>query len=164
MDPAAPIETLAALADIEIPAPPPAAVPLPLLLGALALLLAAAIAFRIFRGRARRRMPPVPAPPADEALRRLEALQREWHEGKSNDRETAYRLCALLRIGLSLPGLDPSLPPAGIAGEREWSDCLRALRALRYGAQAGAIDPGVFAQARDWLTAHRAATMAPAHV
>lgn len=159
MDAAAPIETLATLADIEIPAPPPPGTSLlilALLAGLLILILAAAITVRHVRGRERQARTP-PSTPADEALRRLDALQRDWRSGNSGDRETAYRLCTLLRIGMSLPELDPALAPAGIDQIQEWSSCLHRLREQRYGTRTGVFDPAAFEQARNWLTSHRAA-------
>ena len=162
MNTAAPIETLATLADIEIPAPPAPAASL-LILGAFILLLATLTALWFFHRRRHEQPPARTAAPelelelADEALQRLDALYREWRAGQTNDRETAYRLCALLRIGMALPGLDPSRPPAGVAPV-EWATCLHALHGQRYGARStAAIDEAAFERLRHWLTAHRAA-------
>ncbi len=163
MDAAAPIETLAALADIEIPAPPAPATPL-LALSVLILILAAAALWLLLSRRRKPPQTPTPHPStlADEALRRLDALHEEWRAGKTEDRETAYRLCALLRIGMTLHRLDPALPPA-CAPAAEWSACLHALRRPRYSAHGGAIDAAVFESIRHWLAAHRTGTEA-AHV
>ena len=154
---------LAVLADIEIPAPPEWHVGLYAAAAALILAAAGAIAWRTLRRRDRAAIPSPASPSAaDEALARLEVLQGAWRSGAVDDREAGYRLCALLRIGLALPALDPAAPPAGIARAEEWRHCLQRLQRLRYAAAAEGLAPESFDLARTWLASARPQTR-PAH-
>lgn len=158
-------DALAALADIEVPAPPEwgAAALAGLLLILVAAAIGAAAWHRLRRGQvpATAGTPPVRLSPAAEALVRLDALQEHWRAGGVDDREAGYRLCTLLRIGLTLPALDPSVPPAGIPRPEEWRRCLQRLQRLRYAARGETLAAEAFELARLWLASTREA--APRH-
>jgi hypothetical protein len=148
-------ETLAALADIELPAPPDWR---PVMLLATALLLCAAAALIIHLRSRPRRAAPSSAPAAGsgrqvsgEALARLDRLRREWSSGTIDARAAAYRLGTLLRLGLGLPQLHAAAPPAGLDG-KEWLETLALLQALRYApASTQALTLEIFARAQRWL-------------
>jgi hypothetical protein len=148
-------DTLAALADIELPAPPDWR---PAIILATALLLCAAGALIIYMRARTRRAAPSPAAAAGTgeavsraALAQLERLRRESSSGAIDARAAAYRLGTLLRLGLGLPQLHAAAPPAGLDGN-EWRETLTLLHALRYApASAQALTPEVFARAQRWL-------------
>jgi hypothetical protein len=163
-------DPLAALADIELPAPPDWR---PLIGLAAAVLLFAAWAL-ILHIRARRRgrtssptLSPAPSPGTGEGVKltreaqqRLERLRSEWASGAVEPRAAAYRLAALLRLGLGLPQLLPAAPPAGL-DPGEWRDTLLLLRALRYApASAQTLREETFARAQRWLDGPHAAEAA----
>ena len=154
-------DPLATLADIELPAPPDwrpliAAVGLLLLFAAWALVL-------YIRARKRDSIPAHPRPPAPEtgpraALAQLEQLRLEWCSGVLDARTAAYRIGALLRLGLDLPQLLPAAPPAGLDDE-EWRETLQLLQSLRYPqAPAQALPPELFDRAQRWLGRHEPRT------
>ncbi|MDX9740355.1 MAG: hypothetical protein RBT81_04125 [Gammaproteobacteria bacterium] len=141
------MDPLDALADIEMLAPPSATGAAAALLIAASVL--AAVAWR--RWRLRQRTPAAASMPAErEAMQRLAALRAAWETGTVGDREAAYRLCALLRIGLGLPALDPEGPPAGVDAE-SWRHWLRALQRVRYQHEEHPLTGGVFTLADSWL-------------
>ena len=130
-----PPELLQRLADIE-PPPPPAGHPL-LFSAGLALILLGLL----WIGRRMRR----PLPPRRAALRRLRQLERQWREGQWNDRETAYRLAAILRLGLE-DG------PSCASRAQEWQHLMTQLAALRYpSTPRGAVSEALFHSARRCL-------------
>jgi hypothetical protein len=92
--------------------------------------------------------------PAREALRRLAALRAAWQARTISDREAAYRLAALLRLGLALPQLAPQLRPAAVDNEQWWHETLAQLNALRYRDHAPSTLPShCFDRAERWLAA-----------
>jgi hypothetical protein len=145
-------DSLAALADIELPAPPDWRPLIALAAAALAVVVAAIVVY------ARRRRAPAARLSTDRAetgpraaLLRLERLQREWSAGAIDARAAAYRLVTLLRLGLALPQLHPAAPPTGL-NETEWRETLCLLQDLRYRpAPEHALTGEVFARAHDWL-------------
>lgn len=140
---------LARLADIEIPAEPEWAwlwaALLALLLGALA----AGLLWRL------RRSPPggaaLPSPPR-EACNELDRLQARWRAGEVADRETAYRLATILRLGLALPRLTPHCPAPLRQEEASWRETIALLQRARYRKTPAAIGPELFDRVRRWLS------------
>lgn len=139
-----PPELLQRLADIE---PPPAPDWHPLLLtGAIFLVLALLPLVWRFARR-------TPAP-RRTALQRLRQLERQWRQGCCSERETAYRLAAILRLGLELESLRTTSEPAR---GREWQQFIEQLDELRYRPQStGRLSTELFHKARRWLTEPRA--------
>lgn len=144
-------DPLAALADIEILAPPDAGTPLAPLLIALVVAIGVTACLIVWRRR-KRKTAEVPPTSVAEALRRLAALRADWEAGTVENREAGYRLCALLRIGLGLPVLDPVAPPA-LPRSEEWTPMLRGLQRLRYERGDASLSEEAFELARLWLSA-----------
>jgi len=97
--------------------------------------------------------------PAHEARRRLRALRDAWQSQSVADRDAAYRLANLLRLGLRLPQLTPERRPATVADAGAWERTLTELHALRYRRAVGsALSARCFDLADEWLaTAQREA-------
>jgi hypothetical protein len=95
---------------------------------------------------------------AREARRRLDRLRAEWHSQTVSDREAAYRLAALLRLGLRLPQLAPLLCPPSVKDVVAWEETLRELHALRYRRGTPRLSPQCFDRAEQWLAAAQRAT------
>jgi hypothetical protein len=148
-------DPLAALADIELPDPPAAWMPewlmLVIAIAAAAVVVLGLAAHRRGARKAAASAPP-PAPARAEARRRLDRLRRDWQAGGIDDREAAYRLCALLRIGLGLPQLDPASPPRS-AEPAEWAGMMAELRRLRYRPAERGLEARLFDRAAEWLAA-----------
>ncbi len=105
------------------------------------------------------RRPRKPALPAREAQQRLAALRAAWQARTLTDREAAYRLAAVLRLGLSLPQLTPRTRPSAVDDEALWRETLTQLQALRYREQAPlTLPPHCFDRAERWLAAARRET------
>jgi hypothetical protein len=142
------MDPLDGLADIEMLPPPP------VIGSTVALLVLASLiaAFAWYHWKMRKRTPAALAtvPASREALQRLATLQGEWEAGAIGDREAAYRLCALLRIGLGLRVLDPETVPAGV-DEEIWRRWHRELRHVRYRPAEGALTAAAFTTAKCWL-------------
>ncbi len=139
-----PPELLQRLADIE---PPPAPDWQPTLLtgGALFLVLALLlVAWRLARR---------PQSPQRTALQRLQYLERQWQQGRCSERETAYRLAAILRLGLGLASLQTTPDPRH---GREWQQLIQQLDELRYQPQPPRLTATLFHSARRWLAGPRA--------
>lgn len=102
----------------------------------------------------RRRRRPDRDIPARAARLRLRALRIAWQSRAVDDREAAYRLATLLRLGLGLPQLTSPLRPAAITDARDWDRVLGELDRLRYRDDAGsALSPDCFDRAERWLAA-----------
>lgn len=146
-------DPLAALADIEILAPPEAgAALLPALAAILVLVgVAAWLIARRHREPLSRTHEPTSSP--EEALQRLATLRANWQAGTADDRETGYRLCALLRIGLGLPALDPATPPHALPRREAWAPLLHGLQRLRYARGGAHLSEEAFDLAMLWLAA-----------
>lgn len=145
---------LTTLADIELPIPP--ALPSPVLFVLAILAVAAVIAALLLwqrRSAAHGQAPePLRLPVGQQALRRLATLKTSWASGSIDDREAGFRLCALLRLGLGLPQIDGSHPPAGVDDGR-WRAFVTRLNEIRYRPQHPPVTVSLFEQAQDWLAA-----------
>jgi hypothetical protein len=91
--------------------------------------------------------------PTREARRRLAALRDEWQSHTLTDREAAYRLATLLRLGLAVPQLSTHIRPSTVKDETLWRGTLEQLQALRYrNESAHSLSPQCFDHAERWLT------------
>lgn len=92
--------------------------------------------------------------PACEARRRLRELRSAWQAQAVPDREAAYRLATLLRLGLRLPQLSTELRPTMISDPSAWERTLAELHVLRYRHAVGsALSIQCFDHADEWLAA-----------
>ena len=92
--------------------------------------------------------------PAREAQRRIKALSTAWQTHKLSDREAAYRLATLLRLGLALPQLNTQVPPSMVEDHTSWRETLEQLHALRYRDEAGlSLSSQCFEYTARWLAA-----------
>jgi hypothetical protein len=142
-------ELLARLADVELP-PAPDWRPYVIAAAALVVLALAATALLLLlrrRAVSRRRVPP----PFD-ARQRVVELQQAYVRGEVTERDAAYRLATILRLGLGLSQLEESAPPAQVDREH-WARILRRLAHARYTRQTRPPDSEDFAAVIDWLAA-----------
>lgn len=142
-------EALQKMADVIPPAPPDYTA---WWFGALAAVAIAAAATAALLWRRRRRERPVTLSPRIAAQRQLQQVYAAWKTHEIGDRDAAYRLAAILRLGLGLPQLWDA-PPASAADDAAlWRETLRQLHAQRYAA-AGAppLEAVLFDHARRWL-------------
>lgn len=138
------------LADI-LPPPAPGGASWMLLVVGSAIVIVAALALVWFVKKHRPRKHNLPA---REAQLRLRTLRAAWQAHTVSDREAAYRLATLLRLGLSLPQLTTQLRPAAVDNEQSWHETLTHLQALRYRDQATSnLPPQLFDRAERWLAA-----------
>ena len=147
----------AAMVDIALPAPPDWG---PLVAAATTLVLTAAAGIEWWLRRRRR----ATACRDAGALARLDRLQQAWAQRSLDEREAAYRLAALLRIGLGLRQLRGDTPPRGVADAdtHEWSSVVALLQRLRYQPRTEeALSREVFRHARRWLAPASAGRGAP---
>lgn len=145
-----------AMADIALP-PAPDWRPF-LAVAALVVLGFALAGWLALRRRARRGLAPVQA----EAVTRLDRLRQAWLDRELDEREVAYRLATLLRLGLGVPQLQPDGPPPACANSREWADTVALLQHLRYRRHPDTgLSRAIFERARRWLTAPPPAEDAP---
>jgi hypothetical protein len=141
---------LSQLADIL---PPPAPVgPDWLLLGTIggicALMVAALLWF------IKKHYSPRSNSPAREARLRLATLRSTWQSHSITDREAAYRLATLLRLGLAVPQLSMQQHPRVVENDAAWRETLEQLHALRYRDQPGlSLSSQCFDHAEHWLAA-----------
>ena len=92
--------------------------------------------------------------PAREARRRLVTLRSAWQSHTISDREAAYRLATLLRLGLALPQLNTQDRPSMVEDDTSWRETLEQLYTLRYRDQAGlSLSSQCFERAARWLAA-----------
>lgn len=106
----------------------------------------------------KRHRPGKPALPVREAQQRLAMLRAAWQARTFSDREAAYRLAAVLRLGLNLPQLTPRIRPRVVDDEALWRETLTQLQVLRYREQAPlTLPPHCFDRAERWLAAARRA-------
>ena len=93
---------------------------------------------------------------AQAARRHLAALRKEWQAHSVTDREAAYRLATLLRLGLALPQLNAQSCPNAVKDEKSWRETLGHLHALRYDDKSvSSLSPRSFDLAERWLAAAR---------
>ena len=141
---------LSQLADI-LPPPAPGGPDWLLLgmIGGICVLIVAALLWFI-----RKHYSPRSNSPAREARRRLAALRSAWQSHALSDREAAYRLATLLRLGLAVPQLTAHARPSTVADETPWRETLEQLQALRYRNEATTgLSEQCFERAERWLAA-----------
>lgn len=146
--------TLSRLADIELPATPdwqPFIIAAAAIVAITAILIAAWLVWRSRKCRAGNRQS---ATPLATVQTRLEQTRMEWQAGKMDDREAAYRLATLLRLGLGLPQITPECTAHLAADQTAWQDTLHLFEQLRYqqAPQTG-LTVDVFQRAKQWLAA-----------
>lgn len=148
-------QPLSQLADVELPLPPNWLPWLAAMAGAVTL--GILLWWLAFRFRRPPRQPGTRHAVAVDPEQELERLLSRWHRSEISTREMAYRLAAVLRLGLQLPQLD-SQPPACIASYRErWTELVRDLSAMRYQSVAEReLHPDVLPLIRTWLREARA--------
>lgn len=89
---------------------------------------------------------------ADEAPQRLKQIQQQWQSGELDQRNSAYQLATLLRLGLGLKQLDHNTPAQLADHQIEWQATIQRLQQLRYQADSDArLDEEVFATIAAWL-------------
>lgn len=144
-----PTDPLTQLADIELP-PPPAWPPWLVVVSAAAAILIVALLFYLWRSKKRGTTTPLP----EQALAQLEQLSLRWRNGQLSDRETAYHLATLLRLGLALPQLTRNCPASLAPHAAQWQALISELERCRYQPQVAAPLPAaLFEQARHCLMA-----------
>ena len=136
------------LADVLPPPPPSSAWILWVVAGVTALVAATVLLWVMSKRRSRQG-----DIPAREAQRRLAALRSAWQSQVISDREAAYRLATLLRLGLGLSQLAPQLKPTAVEDDTAWYDTLGELQALRYRDRSNPLSPRCFDRAEQWLAA-----------
>ncbi len=144
--------TLSRLADIELPAAPDWQ---PLIIAAafiIAITVILTAAWLVWRSRKRNTDNRQTATPLATAQTRLEQTRMDWQAGKMDDREAAYRLATLLRLGLGLPQLTPECPSHLATDQAAWRDTLCLFEQLRYQQTPQAtLTLEVFQRAKNWL-------------
>ena len=140
---------LGRMADIEMPPPPDWTWLWATLLIAV---LTALLAWWWRRPRARKQAAP---PPPPDACSELDRLQARWRARELTDRETAYRLAVILRLGLALPRLSPQCPAPLRHEEDAWRETVALLQHARYRRDAAPIDPRLFERVRRWLATEK---------
>lgn len=141
--------TLNQLADILPPSAPGVGWMLPVI--AVAAILAAIL---VLIGLMNKRRTRHAESPPHQARRRLAALRDAWQAKQISDREAAYHLATLLRLGLGLPQLAPAWRPAAVEDSAAWLDTLTELHTLRYRNRAEAsLSSRSFDRAEQWLAA-----------
>ena len=144
-------EALQKMADVIPPAPPDYTA---WWFGALAVVAIAAAATAALLWRRQYRKRPVTVSARTAAQRQLQQLCSAWKTNEVGDRDAAYRLAAILRLGLGLPQLSEAPPPSVADDAALWRETLRQLHAQRYAA-AGAppLEAALFDHAQRWLAA-----------
>jgi hypothetical protein len=153
MNDAANPEILNRLADIELPAPPDWQ-PLLMASGVIIIALMLIIFTRLYirHGKTSRTEIDAHLDPALAARLKLQQLIQDWQSQAISDREAAYRLTTLLRLGLDLPQLTPTCPPHIAADQHAWQDTLRLCANLRYQeTSALRLTPEIFQRVEQWL-------------
>ncbi len=144
--------TLSRLADIELPAAPdwqPFIIAAAVIIAITLILTAAWLAWRSRKHSTGNRQT---ATPIATAQTRLEQIRMDWQAGKMDDREAAYRLATLLRLGLGLPQLTSECPAHLAANQTAWRDMLHLFEQLRYQqAPQVTLTLEVFQRAKNWL-------------
>ncbi len=127
------------MADIEVP-PPPDWAPVLLYGMLIILLLVLAIAIALawwWRKTARAQQRPVTQQELS-AQHKLEMLQAQWQSGSLPDREAAYRLATILRLGLGLSQLTANCPKHLCHNKKAWLSAIAFLDNIRYQKQTTA--------------------------
>ena len=153
MNDAANPEILSRLADIELPAPPNWQ-PLLIAGGAIIIALMLIVLTRLYIRHKKKSSSDtgLHLDPALAAHLQLQQLIHDWQSHAINDREAAYRLVTLLRLGLGLPQLTHTCPPHIAADQQAWQETVALCTHLRY--QPAPITPlslETFQRAGQWL-------------
>lgn len=153
MNDAANPEILSRLADIELPAPPNWQ-PLLIAGGAIIIALMLIVLTRLYIRHKKKSSSDtgLHLDPALAAHFQLQQLIHDWQSHAINDREAAYRLVTLLRLGLSLPQLTHTCPPHIAADQQAWQETVTLCTHLRY--QPASLTPlslETFQRAEQWL-------------
>ena len=122
------------MADIETPAPPDWS---PVLLSGMLIILLLVLAWW-WRKTARAQQHHPVIKHELSAHHQLETLQAQWQSGSLPDREAAYRLATILRLGLGLPQLTASCPKHLRHDEKAWQSTIVFLDNIRYQKQTTA--------------------------
>lgn len=141
---------LSKLADIDLP---PAPDWQPFITGAAVGVVAVLLVLggTIYLWRRRRRASAAPAAPR-RALGRFEQLARLWRDKRLDDRETSYRLAALLRLSLAVEQLDERCPAVLVRHREQWDATVALLQRLRYQRSPSArLREEDFQHIRQWL-------------
>lgn len=146
-------EILARLADIELPAPPDWQ---PLLIaGGVVISTLLLITLVWLTTRRRKKISSFPNQNSDPVLTarlKLQQLMHDWQSHTINDREAAYRLVTLLRLGLGLPQLTDICPPHIATDQQAWQAIVRLCASLRYQkTPATPLSLEIFQHAEQWL-------------
>ena len=146
-------EILNRLADIELPAPPDWQ---PLLTASgtiiIALMLIVLVRLYILRRKKNSIYNNKNSDPALTARLKLQQLIKNWKSHTLTDREAAYQLTTLLRLGLGLPQITPLSPPHLAADQQAWQETVSLCTRLRYHPTSGMqLSLEVFQRAEQWL-------------
>jgi len=144
-------ELLNSIADIELPAPPnwqPA-----ILIGIIIFILLF-LMLLILQQRSKLIKNKIYKHHQHSALEQLEKIQQHWKIKSINNRETAYQLAAVLRLGLKLEQLQANACPNILIAQRTtWHDTVTQLNKLRYQShQKDEIESHTFAHIQHWLS------------
>lgn len=95
---------------------------------------------------------------ADEAPQRLKQIRQQWQSGELDQRNTAYQLATLLRLGLGLKQLDHNTPEQLADQQQQWQTTIKQLQQLRYQPDSNArLNEETFTTIHHWLKQGRAA-------
>lgn len=151
-------EILNRLADIELPSPPDWQ-PLLIAGGAvIGVLILTALIYIYIQRREKTRSDdnarPDPAiDPAIIAQEKLQQLIADWQSCAIDDREAAYRLATLLRLGLALPQITRQRPDTVAADQHIWQETIEMCEQLRYQQMPGRhLSLEILQRAEQWLT------------
>ena len=150
-------QLLSQLADIELPTSEPStASTIWLLTGAFIILAFVAYVFW------RKHQAPQYNGDSAIAVEKLSQLHHQWRDGSISNRETAYRLCAILRLGLNLKQLTLTPPEHLKNHQTQWQTCIKQLQNMRYEhgnthstcstCSTCSISEDMFTLSRSWLT------------
>lgn len=150
------------LADVELPAEPAV---WPTIVVAGSLLLIVLLLYFGYRRLKQPRATSPACPPPQQALMRLKAVEQAWSNGEIDQRETAYQLSTLLRLGLNLPQLDHRCPTQLSTQQQEWQQLIAHLDQLRYTPQQiRPLSADTFEQLRQWLNVPQPTAAHESHV
>lgn len=135
------------MADIEMP---PAVDWQPLIITVAIMLTLSILAFVIYR--ANKHQVRQENQIGKQALSELNKLQQQWQQKTINDQNTAYRLCALLRLGLQQQQITTTPPQQLAKYAQQWRTTIKQLEQLRYTPKAQhCISTKTFEQIQHWL-------------
>ncbi len=142
------------LADIELPAPPDWQ-PLLITSGIITACLLAIVTWLYIR---RRKTPHADnkvtgyASPALTAQIKLQQLINNWQSHAISEREAAYQLTTLLRLGMNLPQFTPDCPAHLASEQQAWHETAMICTSLRYQKTSTIrLSLEIFQRAEQWL-------------